>query len=292
MFSGILFFCCVMMWGILAFISDESKGKRGIYLSIFLPEELREEDELKSMIEEYREERKQWKIWFFLTMFLVLIPTDHISLPFSLMMIWYIIAPVVYYRIYAKYQGKIKVFKSEQGYELTGDECAWRGGIFYYRPDSKKVFVSQPGTMNSTMNLATPVGKWTMIIIGLITVLSLGLSWGMILVDDWIPQKLEVVGQEIRIRGGSYSAELSFDEIESIELLPKVESLYKESGSATELYARGNFRVKDYGHAKVFLYRSCDSCILIRTQGKPILYNEKSAEETQALYQQLKDQGL
>ncbi|MBN2222005.1 MAG: hypothetical protein JW708_07300 [Vallitaleaceae bacterium] len=292
MFSWILFSCCVMMWAILAFISDESKGKRGIYLSIFLPEEIRDEDELKSLIEEYREERKRWKIWSFLTMFLVLIPTNYISIPFSLMMLWYIVAPVVYYRIYAKFQRQIKALKEAQGYELSGDEMAWRGGIFYYRPDSKKVFVSQPGTMNSTMNLATPVGKWTMIIAGLITLASLGFSWGLILVDDWIPQKLEVDGQEIRIKGGSYSAKLLFEEIESIELLPKVESLYKESGSATDLYARGNFRVKDYGYVKVFLYRSCDSCILIRNQGKTILYNEKTEEETQALYEQLTNLGI
>lgn len=54
--------------------------------------------------------------------------------------------------------------------EAEDDRC-WIGGLFYYNPENKHTIVQKKVGVGTTMNLATPIGKGSMILSALILVL-------------------------------------------------------------------------------------------------------------------------
>lgn len=167
------------------------------------------------------------------------------------------------------------------------EEDCWVGGIFYYNPQNPKTFVNKPYSIGSTMNLATKSGK-AMTIGTLIFMVGL---FGFLLVHMFLNDFSDpyVVWQEERvlIQGVGYSAVIDYDAIKSIEKVEKLRGGFKTNGTATDQYARGSFKYKEYGKVTLFIFNKISPYIYVNAGETKVIYSARTLEETEIFYQKM-----
>ena len=131
-------------------------------------------------------------------------------------------------------------------------------------------------------------GKIFMIVIVVILVVALIPTWGLILMDDFIPPRIELAEDRLIIKSAFSKASADFDEIESVLWTDSLKIGTKSNGSATALYSRGTFFVGDYGKSYVYRFKEFPQLIVVEVkEGKPIIFNLETLEETEAIYRAL-----
>ena len=81
--------------------------------------------------------------------------------------------------------------------------------------------------------------------------------------------------------------ELSYEDIDAIELRETFDVGVRGMGFGSPRLSAGAFQNDEFEIYTLYSYNSCDSMILIRSEGKVLAFNCKSEEETAALYQTL-----
>ena len=83
------------------------------------------------------------------------------------------------------------------------------------------------------------------------------------------------------------SLTLDYDEIESIAYLDSVPSAQRVMGYGSSRLAVGTFRNDAYGSHTRYTYAQCKAGVVLTANGKTIVINQQTAEETQTLYNEL-----
>ena len=268
------------------------KPKRGKLFGVNMPEGHMNDERVQEIVSGYLKRDKRWFLIALITAFLPLYPTDYFSITYSFFLIWTTWVIVYKMAIFGKTVKKLRDLKDACGWfdpVRDADEKHWYGGVWYHNPDSKKMFTNQYMMgMGSTVNMATRGGKIFMIAVAIILFVSLVPTWAMIVIDDFVPPKIELSETSFSIRSGFGKVETPYEDIVSISWEEDLKIGTKSNGSGTPIYSRGTFFVGDYGKCYVNRFKAVPEMILvIRENDKPMVFNTVSLEKTQEIYRAL-----
>lgn len=269
------------------------KPKRGKMFGVNMPQERMNDDRVQEIVDWYLVRDKWWFRISLVTAFLPLYPTQYFSITHSIFLIWTTWVLVYKIGLFGKTVRKLRDLKDACGWfdpVRDADEKHWYGGIFYYNPDSKKMFTNQYMMgMGSTVNMATKGGRIFMITTAVILVVTLIPSWVLIIMDDFIQPSVKLTEQELIIKSTFSKTSARFEDIESVTWMNELKIGTKSNGSSTSLYARGTFYVGDYGKSYVFYNKAFPQLIVVTVKdARPIIFNMKTLDATEMMYRELR----
>jgi hypothetical protein len=178
------------------------------------------------------------------------------------------------------------VSQAKEPIYVDEDEC-WMNG-YYYNPEDKRTTVEKRVGAGTTVNLATKRGRIgsiaAFVFIALVICPILILFFRM----DFMEFQMEIGENKIIIDAPAYDYEFEIGDIKEVSLTDTLpDKGIRTNGAATDTYLLGNFRLDEFGSAKVYLYRDYPPYIIIKTEDKTVLFNTKSPEKTKEYYENL-----
>ncbi|WP_334074234.1 MULTISPECIES: DUF5808 domain-containing protein [Paenibacillus] len=174
---------------------------------------------------------------------------------------------------------------------VTDDDEYWANGFTYHNPYDKSIFVPKRVGLGETVNTATLTGKilvWG--ILGLTASVLVGVSFMLIRSELISPELRFSAENRIEIDYPMYSYDFRAEDIRELALVDELPaSGIKINGEATERHARGHFRLKGLGDARLYIFKDRPPFIRIKLEEGYIFYNEEEPVLTQKLYDQLKE---
>ncbi len=170
---------------------------------------------------------------------------------------------------------------------LADEDDVWLLGSLYYNPADTRVMVAKRLGLGSTINLATPIGKWTMAVLIVIIVgtLFIGPAMGA---ADRIPTELEITGSTlVASHGKSEKYTISTDRITDAQLRSALPECSRTAGTGLDHYLEGDFYVTGEGQAYFCLDPTAAVFLRVEAGGIVYWFTGDSAEETCAIAAQL-----
>ena len=160
----------------------------------------------------------------------------------------------------------------------------WIGGLVYFNPDDKNSIINSRVGINSSVNMARPLGK---VMLGMMVLLIVGMPFLGIVLDDLgtNPIVLSVEADQLHADSGMNHYTVNTDDITSAELLEALpEKMARRWGTGMEHYIQGTFS-SDRGTLNVMCDPACAPYIYIETTGgKKYLFASREAAETEAIF--------
>ena len=179
-------------------------------------------------------------------------------------------------------QEKLTASSGKEDY--VDDDEHWIGGIFYYNPNDRRSIVNHRIGLNTTVNLASGLGK-VMIVMSI--VLLLGLPFFGVWMDHMGSSEITVSAEEgeVSFRSGMTHYEFSKESIQEVTLLEELpQDLRRRFGTAMDTYLEGDFVSDEYGRMKLLLDPTVSPWLLIRTDEKLYLFGTREGQLTRDLY--------
>ena len=162
--------------------------------------------------------------------------------------------------------------------------------IFGYKnPNDPRFLVSDPmNTGNTVINRGNKKGKilfvFSNILVAFVIIIALALSFE----KGW---KVEI-SDTVKISTMLYKDNIKQSDIENIELLDKFPNkrAIRMNGGATKEKAYGNFSLEGEGNIRLYRFNKVDKIIKITRKNKKTIYiNKRTIEETEKLFEELKN---
>lgn len=170
----------------------------------------------------------------------------------------------------------------------TDDDEYWANVFTYHNPMDKSVFVPKRVGIGETVNTGTLTGKlivWGSV--ALLAVVIAGVSFMLIRSELTSPLLTVESDRQIQIRYPMYSYSFDIGEIREITLVESVPSGFKMNGESTNRYARGHFRLRELGKARLYIFKNNPPYIRMKLDDGYIFYNEEDPAATRRLFVQL-----
>ncbi|MDQ6419998.1 DUF5808 domain-containing protein [Paenibacillus sp. LHD-117] len=169
-------------------------------------------------------------------------------------------------------------------------DANWRHGLSYYNPKDPAVFVPKRVGIGSTLNMATRTGKAVYYgALAAVAAIVIPIAILIVRADTSPPQLVIGEGETIIIEDAMYPLEFALDEVLELTLEDEMPSGFRQNGIATSEYARGDFKLTELGEAKLYVFKKNAPYILIKLQDRYVVYNERDAAATEALYSELRE---
>ena len=169
------------------------------------------------------------------------------------------------------------------------DEDEYYDIFGYKNPNDPRILVSDPMNSSSTViNRGNKKGKILFAITNMILAFVIIFGLALIFEKDW---KVEI-SDTIKISTMLYKDNIKQSDIENIELLDKFPNkrAIRMNGGATKEKAYGNFSLEGEGNVRLYVFNKTDKVIKIsRKNQKSIYINMRTNEETEELYEKLKN---
>ncbi|HAX71969.1 MAG TPA: hypothetical protein DCY20_00440 [Firmicutes bacterium] len=296
MVTFIFSFCFVLLWLLMwAVLFPAGKFARGYLLGVKLPLVAENDKDILVLIKAYK--KTAW-----LTIFLCLV----LSLPVYLLREWmsfqllyfflvYMGECLVFEMPYIVYHQKLKAIKSAKQYDkqityqdVSEDEANWKYGIFYNNKDDKRYLVNKRVGIGMTMNFGQTSAKGWIVGTVILVILPLVACLTPIFIHEFSTPTLEIVeGDTVKIDCFEYGTTFDLDDVVDLYLIDTLPNNTKSNGIATSKIARGQFAFKGMGRGMAYVYVQTPPYIAITFEESYIIYNEKSAEQTKAVYDEL-----
>lgn len=170
---------------------------------------------------------------------------------------------------------------------LADEDDVWLLGSLYYNPADTRVMVAKRLGLGSTINLATPIGKWMMAVLIVIIVGTLFIGPAMGAADS-IPTELEITGSTlVASHGKSEKYTISTDRITDAQLRSALPECSRTAGTGLDHYLEGDFYVTGEGQAYFCLDPTAAVFLRVEAGGIVYWFTGDSAEETCAIAAQL-----
>lgn len=173
--------------------------------------------------------------------------------------------------------------------EAEDDRC-WIGGIFYYNPEDKHTIVQKKVGVGTTMNLATPIGKGSMILSALLLVLLIPGCCIWVLLLEFTPIRLQIEDQTLYARQLNTNYEVEVEQIEDLEKITELPGWSKVSGSAMDTLEEGTFFIRNVGKCEVFLNPENTVFLHFSAAGIDYYMSGYDDAQTEEIYQLLTQQ--
>ena len=174
---------------------------------------------------------------------------------------------------------------------LADEDDVWLLGSLYYNPADTRVMVAKRLGLGTTVNLATPVGKWTMAVLAVIIVGSLFVGPAMGVADD-IPTELELRGDTpavlVASHGKSEKYTISVDRITDVQLRDSLPECSRTNATGLDHYLEGDFYVTGEGQADFCLDPTDTVFLRVEANGIVYWFTGDSAEETEEIAEELR----
>ena len=132
----------------------------------------------------------------------------------------------------------------------------------------------------------TPLTVWMTVFLVLFTVVAVPI----LALEESGPAgvKVELGDTAVTIKAPMVDRTIAYDDIDTVELDPDFSIGSRISGYGGLEMNSGKFRNSEYGQYTLASYSSCDTFVKItKKSGEHIVFNQKNAEETEALYSDL-----
>ncbi len=173
---------------------------------------------------------------------------------------------------------------------LADEDDVWLLGSLYYNPADTRVMVAKRLGLGSTINLATPIGKWTMAVLIVIIVgtLFIGPAMG---VADSIPTELELRGDTpavlVASHGKSEKYTIAVDRITDVQLRDSLPECRRTNATGLDHYLEGDFYVTGEGQAYFCLDPTDTVFLRVEANGVTYWFTGDSSEKTTAVANRL-----
>ena len=173
---------------------------------------------------------------------------------------------------------------------VADEDDVWLLGSLYYNPADSRVMVAKRLGLGSTINLATPVGKWMMAIIMVIILgtLFIGPAMG---VADSIPTELELTGTPaaslVASHGKSEKYTIAVTRITDVQLRSTLPECSRTAATGLDHYLEGDFYVTGEGQAYFCLDPTATVFLRVEAGGVTYWFTGDSEEETASVAMQL-----
>ncbi|WP_455087786.1 PH domain-containing protein [Parvimonas micra] len=162
--------------------------------------------------------------------------------------------------------------------------------IFGYKnPNDSRILVPDPmNTGNTVINRGNKKGKILFAFSNIIVAFVIIVALALIFEKDW---KVEIL-DTVKISTMLYKENIKSSDIDNIELLDKFPNkrAVRMNGGATKEKAYGNFSLEGEGNVRLYVFKKTDKIIKIsRKNQKSIYINMRTNEETEELYEKLKN---
>lgn len=166
------------------------------------------------------------------------------------------------------------------------DDYYWKNG-WYYNPHDKHLLVE--GRMNHAnmdFNYARPLAKGFMIGVAAILLGTALLIGYLSIATIHATISVSFLQDEMKIQGPIYATAISYEDIEAIHVINKVEadSYIRTNGLSTDTLAVGNFRGRKVGKVKMYLFTKYKPILEIKTKDEIIFVNSKQKQEIENWY--------
>ena len=169
------------------------------------------------------------------------------------------------------------------------DEDEYYDIFGYKNPNDPRILVSDPMNSSSTViNRGNKKGKILFAITNMLLAFVIIFGLALIFEKDW---KVEI-SDTIKISTMLYKDNIKQSDIENLELLNKFPNkrAIRMNGGATKEKAYGNFSLEGEGNVRLYVFNKTDKVIKIsRKNEKPVYINMRTNEETEQLYEKLKN---
>ncbi|WP_040210413.1 DUF5808 domain-containing protein [Clostridium polynesiense] len=287
--TGIILLFVIIIISISVFFTNEDSGKinNNILLSIRLPYSMQEEEEVKNIKESYKISSRKLTVLFTALALPILIATKYPSFLIIYLFIW--IGLFFYFnnRVFMQHFNKLLSLKKKESFNTEEDECWAKGG--YCNPKDKRLMVPKRMGYGYTLNTGNKKGKYlNFFTYASITALLVFLSF-MFISFDTASFKLSINNSTAEISAPVYSYSFSLNEVKTIDKIDKLPKGVRTNGVGTEAYSLGNYNLNTYGKSKMYVYRDNPPYIVITLEELTVFLNGKTPEETEALYNVLKN---
>ena len=228
---------------------------------------------------------------FYSVLFLVLIYLQKMYKYSFLPFVGYIISITffVVYIIYTINKIDMEISSNIEDDKFIEDQDEYYDIFGYKNPNDPRLLVPDPmNTGNTVINRGNKKGKilfaFSNILVAFVIIIALALSFE----KDW---KVEI-SDTVKISTMLYKENIKQSDIEKVELLDKFPNkrAIRMNGGATKEKAYGNFSLEGEGNVRLYVFNKTDKVIKIsRKNEKPVYINMRTNEETEELYEKLKN---
>ncbi|WP_195938127.1 PH domain-containing protein [Romboutsia sp. 1001713B170131_170501_G6] len=181
-----------------------------------------------------------------------------------------------------------ELLKIDREVIYTDDDEYWIDGYKYYNENDHNSKVRPRFGFNVyTYNLATKKGKisyYSGFVICAVIFIPLFFN---LLSMELTNHKITISNESISVDYPSYDYEFSVNDIEDIKLVDEVSFKLRTNGIGTDEYCRGNFKSREYGKCRVYIYNNSKPYIIVKLKNNYFIYNEKTKDETMDVYNKL-----
>ncbi|MCH3962329.1 MAG: DUF5808 domain-containing protein [Solobacterium sp.] len=190
------------------------------------------------------------------------------------------------YRIEFKTRHLQEKLTKDSGRQWYADEDDhWIFGIFYNNPDDSRLLINQRIGINSTVNLARPLGRLMYILLALVIA---ALPFTGVWMDSIGTQdiSMQITENQLTVKSGFTSYRIETDEIRSIELMDALPTnLHRKMGTGMDCYLEGKFTADEIGDVTVLLDPEVSPYLLIQMEDDQYyLFGTRDGEEAEAAY--------
>lgn len=162
--------------------------------------------------------------------------------------------------------------------------------IFGYKnPNDSRILVPDPmNTGNTVINRGNKKGKILFAFSNMLLAFVIIFALALIFEKDW---KVEI-SNTVKISTILYKDNIKQSDIENLELLDKFPNkrAIRINGGATKEKSYGNFSLEGEGNVRLYVFNKTDKVIKIsRKNEKPVYVNMRTNEETEQLFEKLKN---
>ena len=167
------------------------------------------------------------------------------------------------------------------------DDRFWIWGMFYNNPGDSRAMVPKRYGVGTTCNMATNVGKAT-ILVAFLALVWIPFFCMWMIMEDFTPRHLLMEDTAIVCRHVKADYTIPYEEIKEVALLPELpQHRSKTSGTGTDNLEKGKYYSRTIGNYYCFLDPNQDYFLRIDTNNKIYILNGCDDAETLAVYELL-----
>lgn len=153
---------------------------------------------------------------------------------------------------------------SGRDYYVDEDD-KWLWGMFYYDPNDSRLVINARVGLNTTVNLARPVGKVLMAAVAaLLLLMPLAGVW--LMGEERAPVTLTLTDTALVAAHAGTRYEIPLEEIQRAELLEELPAIRRVAGTAMDTVDKGRWRCEAYGSLTVCLDPRTGPWLLVETE--------------------------
>ena len=103
---------------------------------------------------------------------------------------------------------------------------------------------------------------------------------------------MNITEEQVEIHYPMYNYAFAIDEIEALSLVEEIPSGLRLNGEATDRYARGIFRLRELGKARLYIFKAHPPYLQIKLPDLYIYYNDENPQQTERWYNILQQKFL